>query len=464
MKNLLLQHFQHIPTQEQEEFFMLFSHFSQKRSAEIFILKGYAGTGKSTVTKSIVDTLKSIYRTTVLLAPTGRSAKVLQHYAQQSASTIHSHLYQLRSDAGGSYFFLKPNKLKNTLFIVDEASMISNQAIMNSGLSGDSLLDDLIRFVFQPNSNNQLLLIGDTAQLPPVHSTLSPALSIDDLAFGYQKKVAEYTLTEVIRQQKHSVILENATHLRDLLTTNQYEFQLKVASDCQVLQDRYEVESVLSDCLQDDADETLIVVRSNKRANLYNQQIRNQILMRESILEKGDKLMVLRNNYSWLPENSTMGFIANGEMLEILKVHSIIELYGFQFAKVRIIFPDYPHEKPLETVLLLDTLQSETPALTFEQRNQLYQNILEDYEDETSKAKKIKKVKENPYFNALEVKYAYAVTCHKAQGGQWNTVFIEQPYAETYDESYIRWLYTAITRAKEKVILLGFKEENLERE
>ena len=456
----LLSQFNFEPTKDQFHFFKLFSDFMIEKEGEVLILKGYAGTGKTTLTKSIVKTLRKTQFNVILLAPTGRAAKVLGNYSGKKAFTIHSHIYHVRNGGNGTEFVLKKNKFKNTLFIVDEASMISNQAINSKGMSGGVLIDDLFQYIFQPNSKNKILFIGDIAQLPPVHLEISPALDQNYLNFNYCKNVEEYNLTKVVRQDIDSTIVKNATRIREFISEQINDLQLDTSSiDFERITDRYEVETALADNLTQNLDETLIVVRSNKRANLYNEQIRERILLRDGIIERGDKLMVLKNNYFWLEETSKPGFIANGEVIEIEKVRRIVDLYGFQFAEVMISLPDYPEEPSFETVLLLDTIKAETSGLTYEQSGELFTKVMEDYEDETTKYKKFKKVKENPYFNALQVKYAYAVTCHKAQGGQWDHVFVEQPYTEKIDKNYLRWIYTAFTRAKKKIYLLGFKED-----
>lgn len=460
IKSELLSQFNFEPTKEQSDFFKRFSEFIVELEQDVFILKGYAGTGKTSLTKAIVKVLRNTKYHVVLLAPTGRAAKVLGNYSGKKAYTIHSHIYHVRNGKNGTEFVLKKNKFKETLFIVDEASMITNQAMNSRGISGGVLIDDLFQYIFQLNSKNKLLFIGDVAQLPPVHLEISPALDQNYLNFNYCKNVQEFKLTEVVRQEEDSMIVKNATRIREFISERIYDLKLSTSTnDFERFTDRYDVEAALAENLTHNLDETLIIVRSNKRANLYNEQIRQRILLRDGILEKGDKLMVLKNNYFWLDETSKPGFIANGEVVEIKKVRNIIELYGFQFAEVKISLPDYPEEPDFNTVLLLDTLYTETSGLNYEQSNQLYEKVMEDYQDEPVKYKRFKKVKENPYFNALQVKYAYAVTCHKAQGGQWDHVFVEQPYTEQIDENYLRWIYTAFTRAKKKIYLLGFKEE-----
>ncbi len=460
IKSLLLSQFKFDPTREQYHFFDIFSKFIAEPQKEVFILKGYAGTGKTSLTQAIVATFEKTPYRIVLLAPTGRAAKVLGNYSGKKAYTIHSHIYHVRNGINGTEFVLKQNTLKNTLFIVDEASMIANQAMQSKGMLGGVLLDELFQYVFQLKTHNKILFIGDVAQLPPVYLEVSPALDQQYLNFNYCKEIQELKLTEIVRQEETSTIVKNATTIRRNISEREYQLSMNTSKiDFERITDRYDVESALADNLTQSPDETLIIVRSNKRANLYNEQIRQRILLKENVLEKGDRLMVLRNNYFWLEETSKPRFIANGEVIEVEYIKRVEERYGFQFAEVKVSLPDYPDEPAFYTVLVLDTLYAETPGLSFEQIQELFANIMEDYEDEPVKRKRFKKVKEHPYYNALQVKYAYAVTCHKAQGGQWDYVYVEQPYTEQIDESYLRWLYTAFTRAKKKVYLLGFKEE-----
>jgi exodeoxyribonuclease-5 len=358
---------------------------------------------------------------------------------------------------------LKPNKFKNTLFIVDEASMIGDDRQSAKLFENGSLLDDLIQYV-DAGSNCKLLLVGDPAQLPPVHLTISPALDADYLERQFNKVVTEWELKEVVRQQQDSSILLNATQLRNQMSEehlDSFSFDLSVGKDIQRLQDGNEILELLDDSLRKDGlEDTVFIVRSNKRANLYNQQIRSRILFLEAELSVGDQLMVVKNNYFWLESESEPGFIANGDLVKILKILSHHELYEFKFAKVEVQLVDYPSEKPFETVIILDTLTSENPSLTYEEGNQLYQAVQEDYQHLSSKYKRFMAVKNNPYFNALQVKYSYAITCHKSQGGQWKNVFIEQPYLpEGPNLSYFRWLYTAVTRAQTNLYLVGFKSE-----
>lgn len=430
----------------------------------IFVLKGYAGTGKTTVISTIVNNLIEINKKYVLLAPTGRAAKVIANYSNKPAFTIHKKIYfPKKSSGGGVSFTLQPNKHKNTIFIVDEASMISDANSDSKLYENGSLLDDLISYVYS-GTNCKMILLGDTAQLPPVNLDISPALDTHTLAVHYDKEIESIELDEVMRQEESSGILFNATELRELLKDNfitDFQFDVKKYKDIVRLTDGYDIQDAIQFAYSNySIEDTAFIVRSNKRANQYNEQIRTRILDRESELSTGDFLMVVKNNYFWLKDSDEAGFIANGDIIEVLEIFGIQELYSFKFAKVKIRMVDYPDQKPFETVLLLDTIKSESPSLTYEESNRLYQEVLKDYEGET-KFKQFQKVKNNDYFNALQVKFSYAITCHKSQGGQWNTVFIEQPYLpDGINTDYIRWLYTAMTRAKNKLYLIGFKDES----
>ena len=430
----------------------------------LYLLKGYAGTGKSTLIGHLVKLLSMANYKAVLMAPTGRAAKVIANYSSKKAFTIHKQIYFTKAEKGsGVQFVLKPNKYSNTLFIVDEASMIGDDRQSAKLFENGSLLDDLMQYV-DAGTNCKLLLVGDPAQLPPVHLTISPALDGDYLENKFNKEVTEWELKEVVRQQKDSGILSNATQLRLQMNEEHLDsflFDLSIANDVQRLQDGNEILELLDDALRNGGiEETVFIVRSNKRANLYNQQIRGRILFLEADLSVGDQLMVVKNNYFWLEPESDPGFIANGDLVKVLRILSHHELYNFKFAKVEVQLVDYPDEKPFETVVLLDTLSSESPSLTYEEGNQLYQSVQEDYQHLSSKYKRFLAVKNNPYFNALQVKYSYAITCHKSQGGQWKNVFIEQPYLpDGPDLSYFRWLYTALTRAQTNLYLVGFQND-----
>ncbi len=464
--SLLKRQFPFTPTNKQDLFFQLIAEFcTNNDDNEIFVLKGYAGTGKTTVISTIVNNLIEINKKYVLLAPTGRAAKVISNYSQKSAFTIHKKIYFPKKVAGGVSFTMQQNKHKNTIFIVDEASMISDTNTDSNAFENGSLLDDLISYIYS-GTNCKMLLLGDTAQLPPVNLDISPALNIDTLGIHYNKEIKHIEFDEVMRQEEKTGILYNATELRDVLKEELYEsfkFNLKGFKDIIRLTDGYDIQDAINSAYSNySIEDTAFIVRSNKRANQYNDQIRTRILDKDSELSTGDFLMVVKNNYFWLKDSDEAGFIANGDIIEVLEIFSILELYGFKFAKVKIRMVDYPNQIPLETVLLMDTLTSESPSLTYEESNKLYQEVLLDYEGET-KYKKFQKVKENEFFNALQVKFSYAITCHKSQGGQWNTVFIEQPYLPNgIDRDYVRWLYTAITRAKDKLYLIGFKDENFE--
>tara|TARA_B100000767_G_scaffold275488_1_gene312740 strand:+ start:2072 stop:3496 length:1425 start_codon:yes stop_codon:yes gene_type:complete len=430
----------------------------------LYLLKGYAGTGKSTLIGHLVKYIIKANSRAILMAPTGRAAKVIANYSNKKAFTIHKQIYYTKSEKGsGVQFVLKPNKYKNTIFIVDEASMIGDDRQRAKLFENGSLLDDLMQYV-DSGFNCKLLLAGDPAQLPPVHLDISPALDGDYLKRQFNKIVNEWELKEVVRQQKDSGILGNATQLRIQMNQNDiypFAFDLSIASDIHRLQDGNEILELLDGALTSGGlEDTVFIVRSNKRANLYNQQIRSRILFLESELSVGDQLMVVKNNYFWLEPDSVPGFIANGDLIKVLRILSHHELYDFKFAKVEVQLVDYPEEKSFETVLLLNTLSSENPSLTYEEGNKLYQKVQEDYQHLSSKYKRFKAVKNNSYFNALQVKYSYAITCHKSQGGQWKNVFIEQPYLpDGPDFSYFRWLYTAVTRAQLNLYLVGFKND-----
>lgn len=466
--SLIKQQFPFQPTIKQNIVLQQLSAFIfSKTPNELYLLKGYAGTGKTTIIGAIVTNLWKAKMSAVLMAPTGRAAKVISNYSGNEAFTIHKKIYFPKKDKGGGVkFVLQPNKHKNTIFIVDEASMIPDTPTDSKLFANGSLLDDLMQYVYSGHKC-KLLLIGDTAQLPPVKLDLSPALEEKTLGLNYDKEVIRMELDEVVRQEQGSGILANATVLREALSSSlfdEFKFDLSDYKDIVRLVDGYEIMDAINDAYSDlGKEDTAIIVRSNKRANLYNQQIRNRILFNEHELTAGDYLMVVKNNYFWIKPTSEAGFIANGDIIEVLEIFSIQEIYGFRFAEVKIRMVDYPRMRPFETVLLLDTIDAETPSLTYEDSNRLYQEVMKDFEDETSKYKKFLKVKNNKHFNALQVKFSYAITCHKSQGGQWHTVFVEQPYLPNgINKEYLRWLYTAVTRAKEKLYLIGFKDDFFE--
>tara|TARA_B100000949_G_scaffold175823_1_gene156604 strand:+ start:90 stop:1520 length:1431 start_codon:yes stop_codon:yes gene_type:complete len=462
---LLLKDFPFTPTQKQDILLQQLSAFLfEPKNNSIYVLKGFAGTGKTTVIGAIVKNLWKIKMSSVQLAPTGRAAKVISNYSDKPANTIHRKIYYPKKERGGGVSFtLQRNKHRNTIFIVDEASMISDNASESKLFENGSLLDDLMSYVYSGHKC-KLLLIGDQAQLPPVKMDLSPALDERNLQMQFDKTVKGIELDEVMRQAETSGILKNATRIREFLNDELYEdfrFDLSGQNDVVRLIDGHEIMDALGDSYREYGNEgTAIIVRSNKRANLYNQQIRSRILFKEEEVSAGDYFMVVKNNYFWLDTKSEAGFIANGDIIEILEIFSIKELYGFRFAEVKIQMTDYPNLAPFETVLLLDTLTSETPSLSYEEGNKLYQEVMKDYADETSKYKKFMKVKNNKFFNALQVKFSYAITCHKSQGGQWETIMVEQPYLPNgMDKDYLRWLYTAVTRARKKLYLIGFKDD-----
>lgn len=470
LSRLLLQQFPFETTSGQRTLLDKLSAFVLgKNSDHIFVIRGYAGTGKTTLVTSLVKTLPMLKGKTMLLAPTGRAAKVLSSYTQKQAYTIHKKIYIRKPVAdGGLAFHLQQSLHSDTIFIVDEASMISNTGgLSQGGLFGTgSLLDDLIEYVFS-GSNCKLIFIGDTAQLPPVGLAVSPALDPVFLKASYYFLVDSFELTEVVRQSADSGILSNATDLRDQISRKenlQPHFSLKGFTDITRI-DGAELEDALNEAYSRyGAEETMIVCRSNKRANIYNQQIRARIRWQENEISAGDYMMVVKNNYFWLQEESKAGFIANGDIIEILKVGGVQEMYGFRFADARVRMIDYPNEPDLEVRLLLDTIMTEAPALSQEENKKLYTAVLEDYNDVADKRQRMKKVKEDPFFNALQVKFSYAVTCHKAQGGQWPCVFVEQGYLtdEMINVEYLRWLYTALTRASEKLYLVNFNKNFFE--
>lgn len=456
------------PTGEQEitiESFVNFL-FSPKTDA-IFLLKGYAGTGKTTLISALVKTLDQLKQKCVLLAPTGRAAKVFSHYAGHPAYTIHRKIYRQRTFSNElDNFVMNANLHQHTLFIVDEASMIANEGLSGGMFGTGRLLDDLIHYVYA-GQGCRLMLIGDTAQLPPVGEEESPALSASMLE-GYGLEVTEHCLTQVVRQEQDSGILYNATSLRQYIAEEEYFSLPRIKADgfpdIRIISGG-ELIDTINECYDKAGmDETMIICRSNKRANLYNKGIRNTILYREDELNTGDLLMVAKNNYYWGADCKEMDFIANGDIAVVRRVRRTHEMYGFRFADVTLCFPDY-NDLELDVKILLDTLHSDAPALTREESNRLFQAVQEDYGDITVKRERMKKIKEDTWYNALQVKYAYAVTCYKAQGGQWQRVFVDQGYMteEMLTPDYYRWLYTAFTRATEVLYLVNWPEEQTEK-
>ncbi|MGZ3765981.1 MAG: ATP-dependent DNA helicase [Mucilaginibacter sp.] len=457
----ILKAFPHEPTGQQLELFdRLHAFLLSHNGDECFILKGYAGTGKTTVLGALVKALKYYNYKSVLLAPTGRAAKVITNYAGRKAFTIHKRIYRKKSalniDDG---FRLADNLATDTLFIVDEASMISDEA---SGNNRETLLHDLVSYVYN-TKNCKLMLVGDTAQLPPVGADNSPALDLDLMKKTFAVEIFSFELTDVLRQEKNSGILHNVTAMRDIIRKG------KVATPRIVTKGYKDVFRMTGEKLEEGLnyaynkygyDGTLIVCRSNKNANLYNRQIRGRILYREEELTGGDQIMVVRNNYFWLQEQEegSTGFIANGDIARIKRVRRIEEMYGFRFADVQLEFIDYAEDPVLDCKVLLDTLYSEAPALLQEDQKRFFLEAMKDYDHIASRKAKLDELKLNPYYNALQIKFAYAVTCHKAQGGQWDAVFVDQGYLteEMINMDFLRWFYTACTRASKELFLVNF--------
>lgn len=458
--------FPYNPTEDQFSALQIVSDFLLSGETDsILLLKGYAGTGKTSLVGALVKTMNELQQKSILLAPTGRAAKVFSGYAGQKAYTIHKKIYRQKAFSNEPTGFLPADNLhKDTLFIVDEASMIANQGLDSFVFGTGRLLDDLIQYVYS-GENCRLILMGDVAQLPPVMQTESPALQAAVLQ-GYNLQVQEVTLTQVVRQSEDSGILYNATRLREALRNQTVEIfpklRLKGFADFRRVNGDELIEEISSAYSRDGVEDTMIISRSNKRATIYNNGVRNRILCREEELSSGDRLMVAKNNYFWTEGQKEIDFIANGEIVQVLRVRRTMELYGFRFADVSVRFQDY--ELETEIKILLDTLQTDSPALPKELNDKLFYSILEDYDDIPTKAGKMKKMKADPYYNVVQVKYAYAVTCHKAQGGQWMNVFLDIGYIteEMLGEDFYRWLYTAFTRATHRLYLVNLPDEFIE--
>ncbi len=470
---VLLKHFPFETTHGQRDLLNQLSEFILgENSSQVFVIKGYAGTGKTTIVRSLVQSLPSVYGKTVLLAPTGRAAKVLSNYTKQQAYTIHKKIYFRKPTVDGGMAFQRQQNLHvNTVFIIDEASMISNSGGLSDGgmFGGGSLLNDLIQYVFS-GINCKLIFIGDTAQLPPIGLDVSPALDIEYLTASYPFSIDSFELTEVVRQTEDSGILTNATAIRNQIKIHLPPFSMGNSKPHFTLNDFKDIIRIEGADLEDalnsayseyGAEDSIVICRSNKRANIFNQQIRARIRWQEDELSSGDYMMVVKNNYFWLPEDSKAGFIANGDIVQLMRVGNIQEMHGFRFADVRMRMIDYPDEPELETRLLLDTIMSESPALSQADNKKLYDSVSLDYSDISDRRLRLKKIKEDEFFNALQVKFAYAVTCHKAQGGQWPCVFVEQGYLtdEMINTEYLRWLYTAVSRATKKLYLVNFNKD-----
>ena len=437
--------------------------FIYSSGQNICVLKGFAGTGKTYIVSRVVKNLWKIKKPVILLAPTGRSAKVLSSYCNKEAHTVHKEIFYVKNNPAGNIdFSLKINKHKNTIFIVDEASMIPTVKKNETGLFSDSLLDNIVKYVYS-GYKCSLLIIGDLAQLPPIFSENSLSLDDNFLNENYGLKVFSSELTQVVRQRENSGILSLATYLRNLLEIDFVEklkINLSSYNDITLIEDGDQ----LINSLQDSYDkfglqETAVIVRSNKRSNIYNKNIRERILCNESVISVGDLLMVVKNNYHCL-NNNLVGFIANGDIIKIEEIHSIKELYGFRFAEVRVTMIDYPNLNAFETVLILDSIEINSPSLDYNVMNKLYSEVSKDYLEIKTKYKRHLAIKKNKFFNALQVKFAYCFTCHKSQGGQWQSIFVEMPFLPSgYNKDFIRWFYTAVTRAKNKLHLIGFKNE-----
>ena len=432
--------------------------------ASVSILRGYAGTGKTNMVAALSKTLPNFKWKSVLLAPTGRAAKVLSNYSKKPAQTIHKKIFiKIPTHDGGVAFSLAENKHTNTIFVVDEASMIGLDNPTSDSVY-HSLLESLLEYVFS-GTNCKIILVGDTAQLPPIGSTESPALNIDYLKASYDLLIKHIELKQVARQEDASGILKNATHLRECIINFKDEFpKISLHKDVVRLTGE-DLEDALNTAYSNYGfNDVLLVTRSNKRANLFNQAVRARVRYMDEDLCGGDLMMVVKNNYFWLDEKSEAGFIANGDSLEIKKIVRRKELYGFNFAECIVKLSDYENTPELTVNLLLDSIYTEVPSLTKDQQQELFANVMEDVADEPIKGLRMAYLRKNPYFNALQVKFNYAVTCHKAQGGQWPCVFIDQGYLtkEMLNVEYIRWLYTAFTRASEKVYLMNFSDEFFE--
>lgn len=472
--------FPFVPADEQTELMKkLSSYVAERCDRELFLLKGYAGTGKTSVIAAFVKALRQMRIKTVLMAPTGRAAKVFSKYSGYTAYTIHKKIYRQKSITDNTSFQLNRNTYEDALFIVDESSMISNKGLSGNMFGTGRLLDDLITYVYS-SKGCSLLLLGDSAQLPPVGEYESPALLPKELE-AYDLKVTQFVLKTVMRQSYSSGILYNATILRDMLpesedfqidAISQFKFRLSGFTDVVRIGGEELIETI-SECYgRDGIDETIILCRSNKRANIYNNGIRNTILDREDELNRGEHLMIVKNNYYWTehlaPEDRDSyleypSFIANGDVAVVQRISRGTELYGFRYVNVTLTFPDYD-DIEMDVMLMLDTLHSESPSLTAEESEKLFNSVIEDYSHIRSKKERMKQLRENQYYNAIQVKYAYAITCHKAQGGQWKNVFIDQGYLPEggRDADYGRWLYTALTRATETVYLVNWPKDNLE--
>lgn len=452
IKNRIIHSLPFAPNEGQAELLQLLTQFIlSKNERKAFVLRGYAGTGKTSIMAALVKALGEVKQSVILLAPTGRAAKVLARYANKAAYTIHKYIYR-QDKLGGDSFSLSDNLHKHALFIVDEASMISGQRD-NPTFGTGVLLKDLIKYVYA-GEGCSLLLLGDDAQLPPVGSDISPALDINYL-LGFGLDITSYTLTQVARQALDSGILSNATAIREQISMPQQTFDYQYTSDFQAFEGVEFLELLEQSYNEVGAEETIILTRTNRRTNLYNQGVRARILWKEDAISSGDRLMITKNNYFWTKDYEGIPFLANGDMMEIVRLRNWREMYGFQFVDASLRAIDYDWE--IDVILWLDTLTTDSPEVNHQLHQQLFDDISEDYPElQHNRKKLIETIYESPYYNALQIRFAYAVTCHKAQGGQWKRVFIDPGNipVEERDKNYYRWLYTAITRATEQVYLL----------
>ncbi len=462
VENKILEALDKKPTKQQEELIFKLGEFITSEKSDIFVLKGYAGTGKTTIISAVVNALAQFDMDSELLAPTGRAAKVFSVTAKQPAYTIHKKIFRAKSKSSFfSKFSLDINKGKNTIFIIDEASMISNQANGKIFFGSGKLLDDLIKYVFA-GKNCKIIFSGDTAQLPPVGLQISPALDVITLEL-YAKNVDEYELTEVVRQSLDSGILYNATLLRQMISeqrTNVYpKFKLSGFDDVIRVSGSELIETISDSYDSVGMENTMVVTRSNKRANRYNQGIRQSILYKEERFAQNDLIMIVKNNYFWKDSDQILDFIANGDIAHVASIKGYEDLYDYHFANIELYLPDF--DMFVDAKVLLETLEVEAPALPYDDYKIFFEKVSETYEDETNKRKRFEKIFLDEHLNALQIKFAYAVTCHKAQGGQWNNIFIDQPYIrqEMLNTDYFRWLYTAFTRASDKLYLVNFKDD-----
>ncbi len=464
ISRLIIDEIKFEPTDDQLEMAEKISEYiTSDQPNMLFLLKGYAGTGKTTALSALVKVLGALKRKTIMLAPTGRAAKVLSRYAGKPATTIHKKIYRQESMTdGSSRFALDRNLHKNTIFIIDEASMISNSLQENNIFGTGYLLADLIEYVMS-GENCRLIIAGDTAQLPPVGLSISPALEEEELKF-FNLDVVKCELKQVVRQALESGILENATTIRNLLSTEQPEGYWKIKTsgfnDIRRIGGADLIEE-LSNCIHKyGIDETIVITRSNKRANKFNEGIRRSVLYREEQISTGDLVMNVKNNYHWAKQTDELDFIANGDIAEVVKIRKFEEKYGFHFVNVTLRLIDYK-DVEIDCKIILDTLTIEAPSLTQADQKRMFEEIAQDYPEIHNRRKLWELIRENEYFNALQVKFSYALTCHKSQGGQWKAVFLDHGYLteEMIDREYLRWAYTAFTRPTERLYLVNFNKE-----